>query len=92
MEALKASLAARGGRKGAVEGGRRREPAKPERKPATRADARRGEARAQPCAVGNGKKGPGREAQGPDGVSDAACEGLLRARRRRDARGALSRA
>jgi DNA end-binding protein Ku len=52
MEALKASLAARTGRKAAG----RDEGAKPERKPATRADATRGEARPKLRAVGNGKK------------------------------------
>lgn len=54
MEALKASLAARGGRKGASKADAARD-AKPERKPAARADA--GEARPRALrAVGNGKK------------------------------------
>jgi DNA end-binding protein Ku len=54
MEALKASLAARSGKKGASRAAD--EPAKPERKPATRADATRGEARPKLRAVGNGKR------------------------------------
>jgi DNA end-binding protein Ku len=52
MEALKASLAARTGRKASEKG----EGSRPERKPATRADATRGEARPKLRAVGNGKK------------------------------------
>jgi len=54
MEALKASLAARTGRKGAARAAD--VPEKPERKPATRADATRGETRTKLRAVGNGKK------------------------------------
>ncbi len=55
MEALKASLAARGGRKGASKSEPSARDAKPERKPAARADA--GEARPRALrAVGNGKK------------------------------------
>ena len=54
MEALKASLAARTGRKGAAKAAEM--PQKPERKPATRADATRGETRTKLRAVGNGKK------------------------------------
>lgn len=54
MEALKASLAARTGRKGAARAADVAE--KPERKPATRADATRGETRTKLRAVGNGKK------------------------------------
>ena len=55
MAALKASLAARGGRKGASKAETAARDTKPERKPATRADA--GEARPRALrAVGNGKK------------------------------------
>jgi DNA end-binding protein Ku len=54
MEALKASLAARTGRKGAAKAADA--PEKPERRPATRADATRGEARTKLRVVGNGKK------------------------------------
>ena len=53
MEALKASLAARTGRKASAKD---EAPAKVERKPATRADATRGEARPKLRVVGNGKK------------------------------------
>jgi DNA end-binding protein Ku len=54
MEALKASLAARTGRKGAARAAD--VPEKPERKPATRADATRGETRTKLRAVGNGRR------------------------------------
>jgi DNA end-binding protein Ku len=55
MEALKASLAARSGRKGAAKADAPARDAKPERKPAARADA--GEARPRALrAVNGGKK------------------------------------
>ena len=62
MEALKASLAARGGRKGAAKAAD--EPAKPERKPATRAPTRRAARRGRSSAR-LGKKGGDRGRRGP---------------------------
>jgi hypothetical protein len=81
-----AKYAARGGRKGVSKEEPSARDAKPERKPAARADA--GEKRGPGPSV---PSRTGRRRLGPEGPDDAACEGLRRARRRRDA-GGFSRA